>query len=108
MKLTKILYTLTIATIFTVGFGSVSFADTLPTPMDANALAAASGLGVDGNTSIAQVSSTISNNTIGDVGYTGGISNISATGNSGLTTMIENTGNQVSISTATVVNVNFH
>lgn len=72
------------------------------TPLDSAALAAATG----GNE--ASVNSTISSNSIGNVGYTGGIANVTASGNSGLTTLIENTGNQVSISTATVVNVNFH
>ena len=70
--------------------------------LDSAALAATTGTGE------ADVNSTISNNSIGNVGYTGGIANVSATNNSGLTTLIENTGNQVSISTATVVNVTFH
>jgi hypothetical protein len=73
-----------------------------PVPMDSAALAAASG------GSEASVDSTVSQNAIGNVGYTGGIANVSASGNSGLTTLIENTGNQVSIATSTVVNVNFH
>jgi hypothetical protein len=71
-------------------------------PLDNAALAAATG------GSEASVTSVISENKIGDVGFTGGISNVSASGNSGLTTLIENTGNQVSIATSTTINVNFH
>ena len=102
MKISHILFSAVFSALL---IASVSVrADELPAPMDSAALAASSGAGE----SVAQVNSDISNNSIGNVGYTGGIGNIGASGNSGLTTMIENTGNQVSISTATVVNVMYH
>lgn len=108
MKHSNFLFSILLSTILIVG-ASVARAETLPTPMDSNALAAASGLGTaTSDTNTAEVNSAVSSNTIGNVGYTGGISNISASNNSGLTTLIENTGNQVSISTATVVTVNYH
>jgi hypothetical protein len=71
-------------------------------PMNGDALAAASG------GSEAAITSNVVGNTMGNSGNTGSISNINVTGNSGLTTLIENSGNQVSISTSTVVNVTFH
>lgn len=95
-----------LSALFIAGNPSLGQAESMPLPMDGESLAATSGMGE--TTGIAETNSVISNNTIGDVGYTGGIANISASNNSGLTTLIENTGNQVSISTATVVNVNFH
>jgi hypothetical protein len=76
----------------------------LPQAMDSKALASNAGAGE----SQATVYSNVNGNTMGDVGYTGGVSGVSASNNSGLTTMIQNTGNQVSISTATVVNVTYH
>ena len=70
--------------------------------MDAQALAATTG------GSEVQMSSVISENSIGNVGFTGGVNGVYAIGNSGLTTMIENTGNQVSIATSTIVNITYH
>ena len=70
--------------------------------MDSDALASASG------GSEASINSNVLGNSMGNVGFTGGVSNVTASNNSGLTTLIENTGNQVSISTATVVNLNLH
>jgi hypothetical protein len=70
--------------------------------LDDKALAAATG------GSEASVVSTISGNSIGNVGSTGNIWGSPLSGNSGLTTSIENSGNQVSISESTVVNVYLH
>ncbi len=70
-------------------------------PMDAADLSTATG-------GSATVNSTITGNTMGAVGTTGSISGINVGNNSGMTTLIENSGNQVSISTATVVNVTMH
>lgn len=99
------LFSLILAALFVAVIPAVSHAETAnqgAVAMDSDALAKTSG-GAE-----AETNSAIVGNSIGNVGYTGSISSVSATGNSGLTTMIENTGNQVSISTATVVNVNFH
>lgn len=74
----------------------------LPAPMDNRALEAANGMGE------ADINSVVTGNSMGNVGYTGSVSGVSASNNSGLVTMIQNTGNQVSISTATVVNVYYH
>ena len=108
MRRTNFLFSVILSALLIAGNVAVVRAESLPAPLDNNSLASASGLGETSNLSIAETNSVVTGNTIGDVGYTGGISNISASNNSGLTTLIENTGNQVSISTATVVNVNFH
>ena len=52
--------------------------------------------------------STVSGNSIGNIGGTGGISSSALSGNSGLTTLIANSGNQVTISQSTIVNVFLH
>ena len=70
-------------------------------PMTGDAMAKASG------GSEAAINSKVYDNVMGDA-YSGNISAVNVTGNSGLTTAIQNTGNQVSIATATVVNVTFH
>lgn len=77
-------------------------------PLDSGALQTYAGgsKNVFKNTSIANATSISSGNSIhGDIGYTGGVSGNDLTGNSGLTTVIANTGNQVSISQSTIVNV---
>ncbi len=59
--------------------------------------------------SSAKVDSVVSDNTIsGGIGSTGTISNNSLVSNTGFTTLIANSGNQVSISQVTNVNVIFH
>jgi hypothetical protein len=50
----------------------------------------------------------VSGNQIGGIGTTGTASGNGLTNNSGLTTLIANTGNQVVISQSTVVNVFLH
>ncbi len=57
------------------------------------------------NTGIAEVVATINNNVIGDVGATGLISANSVMDVHRVTTVMMNTGNQVNMSNATVVNV---
>jgi hypothetical protein len=52
--------------------------------------------------------SSVSGNQIGNVGATGVISASSLANNSGLTTLIANSGNQVVISQSTIVNVYLH
>jgi hypothetical protein len=96
------LFSFILAMLFVATVPGIARAEETAVPMDSSALAKASG-GAE-----AEVNSTIVGNSIGNVGYTGGVSNVSAYNNSGLTTLIENTGNQVSISTATTVNINLH
>ncbi len=102
MTRTSFALSLIFALVALAGFPALSMADQIAEPMDGATLAATAG------GSEASITSVVSNNEIGYVGATGGIQNVYATGNSGLTTLIENTGNQVSISTATVVNVTYH
>jgi hypothetical protein len=47
-------------------------------------------------------------NSIGGDSYTGGITNIEVSGNSGVTTTIMNSGNQVNISQSNAINVHLH
>ena len=76
-------------------------------PLDSGALQAnTGGTSVFSNTSIASANSVSSNNQIhGDIGYTGSVSSTNLTSTNGVTTVIANTGNQVSISQSTIVNV---
>jgi hypothetical protein len=78
------------------------------TPLDQGALNSYAGGSGLVNISSATVNSTISNNSIGNVGFTGEISDNVMSNNSGLSSMISNTGNQVSISQSTIVNVFLH
>ena len=102
MTCTKILFSAMFSLLVLVGATSVCHAEAELAPMDTQALASTSG-GAE-----AVVFSTVTGNVIGNVGNTGNVSNVSATNNSGLTTMIVNTGNQVSIATATAVTINYH
>ncbi|HUY68259.1 MAG TPA: hypothetical protein VMV79_03045 [Alphaproteobacteria bacterium] len=68
----------------------------------------AGGWSVLNNNSSASVAQNITGNSIGNVGFTGGVFGNSVSGNSGLTTLIANSGNQVSIAQSTVVNVFLH
>lgn len=52
--------------------------------------------------------STVTGNTIGNIAGTGTISNNSMSATSGFTTLIANSGNQVSITQSTIVNVYLH
>ena len=52
--------------------------------------------------------STVTGNTIGNIGGTGTISSTSMSQTSGFTTLIANSGNQVSITQSTIVNVYLH
>jgi hypothetical protein len=60
------------------------------------------------NLNLASNQSTVTGNQIGNVGATGIVSANSLANNSGLTTLIANSGNQVVISQSTVVNVFMH
>jgi len=78
-------------------------------PLNAKSLnQLAGGSGLISNNSQATVNSIITGNQIGNVGSTGSIVGNSLVGDSGLSTLISNSGNQVSISQATVVNVFLH
>jgi hypothetical protein len=57
---------------------------------------------------LASNQSTVTGNQLGNVGATGVVSANSLANNSGLTTLIANSGNQVVISQSTVVNVFLH
>jgi hypothetical protein len=83
-------------------------------PMDSNTLSGYAGgsFSITNDTTnittTATASATSADNTIGNVGFTGGISNINVLGNAGLTSTITNTGNQVSISQSTAINISLH
>jgi hypothetical protein len=70
--------------------------------MNTQDLASASG------GSEADIDQEVYNNTIGSIGYTGNISGVYVENNAGVTNVIQNTGNQVSLATATVVNITYH
>lgn len=60
------------------------------------------------NISSASIQSTVSQNSIGSIGTTGEINGNTVSNNSGITTLIANSGNQVSISQATSYFVYIH
>jgi hypothetical protein len=72
----------------------------------------AGGYSVTTNTTNITANATSSadsyNNSIGGSVATGGISNINVMGNAGLTSTVTNTGNMVSISQSTAINVTLH
>ena len=78
------------------------------TPLAHDTLSSYAGGSGISNASLSTITSTVTDNSIGNVGYTGDISNNVSSGNSGLTTQIFNSGNQVSISQSTIVNVFLH
>lgn len=58
--------------------------------------------------SSADIASQVDGNHIGSIGMTGEIANNSINNNSGFTTLIANSGNQVSISQATSISIYVH
>lgn len=60
------------------------------------------------NIALASSQSSVTGNQIGNIGSTGAAGANTVSNNSGLTTLIANTGNQVVISQSTIVNVFLH
>ncbi|HEX3755365.1 MAG TPA: hypothetical protein VHV26_09845 [Rhizomicrobium sp.] len=78
------------------------------TPLSETEMMQATGGEEPFSISLASNQASVSGNQIGGIGTTGTASGNGLTNNSGLTTLIANTGNQVVISQSTVVNVFLH